>query len=348
MVFYQSCLKYSSPKEFFIKNKKIGKAIMKTTSGSISIVLISFGLLFNFCSNSVLENETPEENPEYTTGYIGEYLGQEPPGMVAREFVREVFSTSGHLHSCPVFSPDGNLVIWTVMSPDYEVRFMERENNQWSAPEKAQFLPQSNIDSPIISPDGNKIYFNSSVPTEIVKEWNENSWYLERIENGWSEPKLLGEEVNSYNMHWQVSIANNGNLYFSGSKNNVLDNWEFNIIKAELVNGEYTKTVDLGSSINTTFSESNPFIDPDEQYIIFSRLNSSHYADLYISYKETDGSWTEAINMGNKINTATHELCPNVTRDGKYLFFMSPRRGDGEIYWIDSGIIEELKPEEMK
>jgi len=312
----------------------------------IAFILVSFVSIILFsCNNSDSIVQEVDED-EDTSEYQGEYLGQAPPGAQVREFVRGVFTEFDHLHSCPVFSLDGNLMLWSVISDgSFETWFMERENNQWSAPAKAQFINEGNADSPIFSPDGNRIFFQSSKPTEIDKiEGSENIWYVERTDNGWSEPILLGEEVNSYYMHWQISIANNGNLYFSGGDHSISPD----IIKAEFINGEYTNVTELEDSINTDSYEDNPFIDPDEQYIIFSRTESTGYADLYISYKNTDGSWTEAINMGNTINTVTHELCANVTRDGEYLFFMSPRRGEGEIYWIDADIIEDLKPEGLK
>ena len=49
--------------------------------------------------------------------------------------------------------------------------------------------------------------------------------------------------------------------------------------------------------------------------------------------------------MGPGINTDLHELCPNVTPDGKYLFFnRNGEDGDLKVFWVDAKIIEELKP----
>ena len=53
-------------------------------------------------------------------------------------------------------------------------------------------------------------------------------------------------------------------------------------------------------------------------------------------------------NMGSKINSSSFERFARVSPDGKYLFFGSNRnqtemqRGF-DIFWIDAGIIEELK-----
>jgi hypothetical protein len=57
-----------------------------------------------------------------------------------------------------------------------------------------------------------------------------------------------------------------------------------------------------------------------------------------ISFKK-NGVWSKAINMGEKINTKAHELCPFVTNDGKYFFYTSNK----DIYWVDAGIIESFR-----
>ncbi len=306
---------------------------------TILILMLSFSLFTGFICSSF-----SHEQPINTPVQNGLYLGQKPPGDKVELFAHVVFSKFDHLHSCPVFSPDGNEMFWAVASNECRVWYMEKDNSdQWSSPKKALFLHDGRGDSPIYSPDGNRIFFQSLRPTGIEKIRDESIWYVERTENGWSEAKHVGLEVNSYLTHWQVSIANNGNLYFSGSKTSPD---EKNILMAEYVNGEYTNVVDLGQNINTTSREDNPFIAPDGKYLIFSR--SSNFKDLFISYKKPDGTWTKAKNMGRRINKGHHELCANVTRDGKYLFFMSPRISEGEIYWIDASIIEDLKPDELK
>lgn len=76
-------------------------------------------------------------------------------------------------------------------------------------------------------------------------------------------------------------------------------------------------------------------------------------ADIYISFRDKDGHWLPAKNMGAQINTEHQESSPSVTPDGKYFFFT---RGDWEIkedgstnyvgkkYWMDAKVIENLRP----
>src|SRR5690606_35784988 len=95
------------------------------------------------------------------------------------------------------------------------------------------------------------------------------------------------------------------------------------------------------NSINTKNYEADAFIAPDESYLIFCAKRKEGYGmgDLYISFKNKDGKWSEAKNMGKSINSEHHELCPFVTKDGKYVFFTSNKY----IYCVSSDIINQYR-----
>ncbi|MFB0563000.1 MAG: TolB family protein, partial [Candidatus Lokiarchaeia archaeon] len=104
---------------------------------------------------------------------------------------------------------------------------------------------------------------------------------------------------------------------------------------------------DPGGGVNTESLDAHPFIDPNERYIIFDsdRAGGLGKSDLYVCFKNTDGSWGDAINM-RELNSTEGDWCATVSPDGKYLFYTSNM--DENIYWVDSKIIEELKPENLK
>ena len=82
---------------------------------------------------------------------------------------------------------------------------------------------------------------------------------------------------------------------------------------------------------------------PDLSYLIFSGNRPEGYGqgDLYISFKDEAGKWGEAVNMGPEFNNQGHQLCPFVSRDGKYFFFTSEQ----DIYWVAAKpILKRLKP----
>ncbi len=60
---------------------------------------------------------------------------------------------------------------------------------------------------------------------------------------------------------------------------------------------------------------------------------------LYISFKNSEGSWTTVKNMEPLINSRVHEFCWFVSKDGKYSFFT----GNQHIYWVNATILESFK-----
>ena len=70
-------------------------------------------------------------------------------------------------------------------------------------------------------------------------------------------------------------------------------------------------------------------------------------ADLFVCYKKKDGSWSKRANLGNSINIWGLERFLFVSPDGKYLFFLRVTESS-DIYWVDTKIIDDLKPEELR
>ena len=134
-------------------------------------------------------------------------------------------------------------------------------------------------------------------------------------------------------------------MYFASSREGNLG--EKDLYYSTVKNGQFTEPVHLGESINSEHGEGDTYVSPDESYLIISswgRPDSHGRGDLYISFKNKDGTWSKLKNMGDTINTTATEYCPVVSPDGKYLFFTS----GGDIKWMDARIIDSYKPEHMK
>ena len=84
---------------------------------------------------------------------------------------------------------------------------------------------------------------------------------------------------------------------------------------------------------------------PDGSYLIFTsnRENGHGRGDLWVVFRNPDGSWSDAVNMGPKINTSAYEYCAMLSPDGKYLFFTRNEGGNGDIYWVDASVIDEFR-----
>jgi hypothetical protein len=133
-------------------------------------------------------------------------------------------------------------------------------------------------------------------------------------------------------------VARDGNLYFAGR---LLNENEPRLYSSEYVNGVYESPQPLSGPISTE-SAIDPYVDPDERFILYAvylREDTFGLIDLYVSHRQPDGTWGAAVNLGERVNSDGFERFPSLSRDGKYLFFASGAgdqfpNGQTWYYWI--------------
>ena len=182
----------------------------------------------------------------------------------------------------------------------------------------------------------------------------------------WSEPYPLDSNINTELFEGCVSVAESGNIYYCSDRYGKDGDW--GILVSKLENGEYLNPERLPAPANSDFFEGHPYIAPNESYILFSSNREGGYGDvdIYVSFNDNN-IWSEPKNLGDKVNTPSHEVAPYVSPDGKYLFFCSfklnpldygnnkftyvelknilnePGNGNGDIYWVEADFIYGLK-----
>lgn len=308
-------------------------------------ILISL-MIFTFqCKDN---GTSPDNNTEIQLDSTMLYLGQTPPGMQPVRFAPQEFLANSEWfwHGSPCFSP-GLTEMYFVKYPTDQspmrIYVTKLNDNQWSSPQVASFSTFNAENNPFITEDGNELYF-------IANTQNGNRIFLvTKTQDGWSDPVEVSIPVPAdFQFGWQFSMTRNGDLCFElwGPNYEPPD-----MYKSVLQNGQYTQAVKLDSNINTEHNEFAPYIDPDEEFIIFESNRPGGYGlhDMYISFSDSNGNWTEAINLGSTINTATEDGWAYISPDGKYFFFVTAKTGDEGYnpYWVSSQYIEDLKPDTL-
>ena len=217
---------------------------------------------------------------------------------------------------------------------------MKQENGIWGERKTAPFSGKFRDVDPFITHDGTRLYFSSN---RSLDGKNKNPdcdfWFVERnATDRWGEPIHVEYPSTSQRHDFYYTTTREGAVYFS-----VFDeNDTGDIYTLEKSDTEIQKRRRLPAGINTEYNEHDPFIAPDESYLIFTsnRPGGQGSGDLYISFKKRDASWSEPQNMGSDINSSSYDYCAILSPDGKYLFFSSSRTGNGDIYWVDAKIIE--------
>lgn len=289
-------------------------------------------------------NITPSFSQANLPVLRGPYLGQKLPGNTPELFAPAI-TPAIERKGCPAFSPDGNLFIFDGLTTSGGKFFiMKQKNGIWSKPEIAPFSSQYPEGHVILSPDGKKLYFSSQRP--VIKENKEardwNIWVIDKIPSGWSQPYPLEYPINTDLVEIYASVTNDGSLYFFKMPENKWD--KADIYRSVQVNGKYSNVENMGKPISSAYEDVDPFIAPNASYIIICSKKPGGYGDhdLYIAYKKNK-EWINPKNLGNVINSEHKEVCPVVTPDGKFFFFLSNRSGEYKTYWVSAQFIDKLK-----
>jgi len=267
------------------------------------------------------------------------YLGQTPPGSTPKIFNLSI--SSGYFAAERVtISNDGKEIYYSELNgynpnSNVRVKYYSYSGGKWSGPT----ILFENYFSPTLSVDGNKMFLQKMGNT------SQEVWCSTKSGSSWNTPvKFMPSQTIDY-MVWET---NNGNLYFgSRSAKGGLGQLDWSEL---IINGNDTTVQSLGAPLCTSGDDVDFCVSSNDSIIIISSGSSNNrqaygHADLFISYKKMDGTWTNPINLGTTININDPKdgrWAPCLTSDKKYLFYSGGWYSPA-IYWVSSSFIDSLK-----
>ncbi len=183
---------------------------------------------------------------------------------------------------------------------------------------------------PVISPDGNYLYFNrKGLPVE-GGFGNDDIFVSEKqANNSWSIATRLGQPINNASNNFLCSITPDGNTMLLGNK--YKDGKCYGGLSiSRKVDGEWTypeaqQIIDYKNRI----SSAGYFLSNDQQVLLMAVKTDYCYgkSDIYVSFPSGDTAWTKPLNLGPVINTPVAENTPFLASDGKTIYFASEGHG---------------------
>ncbi len=171
-----------------------------------------------------------------------------------------------------------------------------------------------------------------------------------RIGERWSPPENLGPPVNSRNWESQPSLASDGRtLYFVRgiqARDGVRDT-DIHVTTLQ-DDGSWSNPEKLGPKVNTPHQEESVQIHPDGRTLYFSSNGHPGMGglDIYVSRKQEDGSWGQALNLGYPINSGDDENSLLVNAAGDVAYFASDRPGgSGDLDLYSFPLYPEARPQ---
>lgn len=184
---------------------------------------------------------------------------------------------------------------------------------------------------PVISPDGNKLYFFKKNHPQNMGGRNQTDdiWYSERnAENVWTKAKNIGYPLNNKESNFVISVSEDNNSLMITNKYNA--NGSFKDIgisiasKDSLGKWQVPEDVHIADYFNANKYVSSS-VSSDKKYLISSieSYNSNGNMDLYVSFKIDSFHYSKPINLGKIVNTYSNEISPFLAADNKTLYFSS-------------------------
>ena len=317
-------------------------------------------------SNTSSEPSLPASFPELS----GPFLGQGPAPLQPELFAPGIVSTGMFTRDVAI-GPQGKELYFCVSIANYTystILYSREEKGRWTEPEIVPFSGGPGVMDfePAFSADGSRLYFLSTRPDGDEDPGDQDIWYVERQEGGWGEPINPGPPVNTDGGEFFPSLTQDGSLYFS---RNAPGSGLNQIFRSRMIEGVFQEAELLPEQVNCGTNRFNAYIAPDESYLIVPAVgmpDSYDGVDYYIVFRNEEDQWSEPVNMGPEINQDNARgWSPYVSPDGTAFFFMatrtreveasqwnyaklkelysSPGNGNADIYWVDAGLIHQLR-----
>lgn len=184
---------------------------------------------------------------------------------------------------------------------------------------------------PMLDPTGRKLYFTStrsggvSQEEAMEGEFDEDLYYIEKIDGVWGEPVLMPEPINTSRNDGAASFSADGQTMVYGACNREDGVGSCDLYIAYLNGNAWSTPVNMGNVVNSKSWDAQSTISSDGNKIIFASERPGGYGDtdLYMVEKNIFGDWGIPVNLGPMVNTPFGEYTPFLSQDGKTLYFSS-------------------------
>lgn len=184
---------------------------------------------------------------------------------------------------------------------------------------------------PIISSDGNTLFFARDGDPSNVGKGKGDIWYTQKdIDGKWTPAKNIGKPLNNHDYNFVSSTVDNGrglllgNTYPRGGHKS----GEGPSITYKNKQGGWSKPVNL-EIVN--YENNNPhfcFSLANNKNILLMAIEDHSHSfgrqDLYVSfYDSLDAKWSPPLNLGSDVNTVNEENFVFLAPDCKTIYFVS-------------------------
>jgi outer membrane protein OmpA-like peptidoglycan-associated protein len=323
-------------KEAYYYDKKELNSLKKLSpSGDLNAYYKS---IFEYVSNFGIQNFYTDTKMIWELGQLAERLGYKEESINLYKLVlkhsredMELEKIEQHFDSIAGYERD------QYVSLDYYYELVDyRADVDTLIPPRGVLINMGHLVNSRYSDYGPSLNINDSVliftsrryETEVAPldyRRNEDIFISKKDEDGWFEAKPL-TEINSIFNEGSACISKDGKTLFFARCDAPDTYGNCDLFYAELQeDGTWGSIQNLGSHVNSNAWDSHPSLSHSGDTLYFSsdRIGGFGLADIYFTYRDKKGRWTEAQNAGPYINTRNNEVSPFFHPTYNVLYFSS-------------------------
>ncbi len=184
--------------------------------------------------------------------------------------------------------------------------------------------------NPVLSPDGKTLYFTVCNHPQNVGGRRDpgDIWYSVLTGNQWSQPVHGGALLNDRAYNAVAGFSADGTQMFLLSHYSLGGSVAATqgIAVSKQVGGGWTRPENINIPyFQNKSSLQSGYITPDARVFVFSAETYGTHGveDIYVSLKDSNGQWTQPVNLGVQVNSKLQELSPSLSDDTRTLYFSS-------------------------
>lgn len=212
---------------------------------------------------------------------------------------------------------------------------------------------------PVISPDGNTLYFvRQDSPSNVGgKRDAQDIYYSDYVNKRWRLSGNIGRPLNDDEPNGICSVSPDGNTILVinayGESGYQIGS---GVSMSELTREGWSPPLQIEINNFSNYNEyEDYFLSNSGQALLMAieDRDSRGDQDLYVSFRNDDNTFTEPINLGDQINTIGIEFSPFLAADNRTLYFSSdghPGLGESDIFYsrrLDDTWINWTTPENI-
>ncbi len=186
--------------------------------------------------------------------------------------------------------------------------------------------------SPIVSPDGKRMYFSRQYHPDNVGGENdsEDIWVSELDEETgeWQPARNVGPPLNTEGPNFisSISMVGGEEIVILGNRYGKKGRMFTGVSMSKRNGDSFEDPVDIEIEDEYNYSpNADYFLVPGGEAMLLSAERDDSYGkrDLYVSFKRNNGTWSVPLNLGSDINSSGEDESPFLAEDGKTLYFSS-------------------------